>query len=157
MGAGDFTVEFWIYPYSDGNGGVDFGLYTRVAGGRSWVIFINNRFVSFNGSSDGATANLWSITSPSAFPSGAVWTHICAERAGGTVRIYVNGAMVVKATGVSGTLFNPTSTEKRLKWGCRAGTLSDNYFMDDTRITKGVARYNSDAGFALPTAAYPVG
>lgn len=36
-----------------------------------------------------------------------------------------------------------------------AGGVDMNGWLDEVRITKGVARYSLDSGFAVPTAAYP--
>ena len=62
--------------------------------------------------------------------------------------------MVVKsASGQAETIENATSS---LSIGTNtAFGASLNGWMDELRITKGFARYPSDAGFAVPTAACP--
>ena len=63
--------------------------------------------------------------------------------------------MVGSAT--DGSIINIASTEY-----CTIGTIGtlDTFnpltgWIDELRITKGVARYDSDSGFTVPTAAFP--
>lgn len=85
-------------------------------------------------------------------PSTGVWYHVAADRdASNVLRVYINGVMGNKAT-VSGTLGTSSTA------GIGAANNPAWYLnghLDEVRITKGVARYASDAGFTVPTAAFP--
>jgi hypothetical protein len=66
--------------------------------------------------------------------------------------------MVGSATPVNSAIFYDSSVDQM----CIAaiGALGNNAMdghLDELRVTKGVARYASDGGFAVPTAAYPRG
>jgi hypothetical protein len=92
-------------------------------------------------------------------PSLGVWYHICFERDGtGKVRIYIDGAMV--ASHASSLAFDFKNSTSGLAIGAIGTTASFpsfdfNGWLDEWRITKGVARYASDGGFTVPAAAYP--
>ena len=83
------------------------------------------------------------------------WYHVAVDRdATGVVRLYVNGAMLTKAT-LAQTMRNSNNP-------LQVGTILPhssawylNGWLDELRITKGVARYASDSGYTVPTAAFP--
>lgn len=81
------------------------------------------------------------------------WYHLCVEYdlPSTKLRIYRDGVMKGSLTATL-NLFNHTST---LNIG---GDPVDSTFagwLDEVRISKGVAQYNSDSGFTVPAAAYP--
>jgi hypothetical protein len=87
------------------------------------------------------------ITSTGAI-SGTTWTHIAVVREGtGTnqTKIYINGTN--DGTGTVSTSFNQTSV--MYVGANRIGGDVLNGYIDDLRITKGVARYT--ANFNVPT------
>jgi hypothetical protein len=67
--------------------------------------------------------------------------------------MYVNGT-TVSTSATTHTIYNPS-----LAIGIGANSSGSGSFLagyiDELRITKGVARYASDSGFAVPTAAFP--
>jgi hypothetical protein len=78
---------------------------------------------------------------------------VCAERAGATVRLYVNGAVV--ATGsLSGALYN---SPERVYVGCGiAGGVLQEFFpgtVGGYRYTVGTARYNG--AYTPPVLPFP--
>lgn len=82
------------------------------------------------------------------------WHHGAWDRdSGGTIRNYINGTMdgsVSKA----GTLDDFAAVV--LAIGCYSNTGASAFgWIDEVRITTGVARYASDGGFTVPSAAYP--
>lgn len=84
----------------------------------------------------------------------ATWYHFCAEydAATTTLRMYRDGVMKGKSV-ASRSLFNGTAP---LSIAADAsGNNSLNGWLDELRITKGVARYASDSGFPVPTTPYP--
>jgi hypothetical protein len=79
-----------------------------------------------------------------------VWYHIAGVRSGNTFTLWLDGASEGSAA-YAGALI----TAQPLVIGCLGDhfTLPLNGYIDDVRITKGVARYT--APFARPTAAFP--
>ena len=148
--SGDFTLECWVYANSFTTSPYIVST-TRGASpwyGRCALQITSSGTINFYTVGDSGSGAVVSSTS-SAISTGA-WNHIAVSRSGSTTRIFVNG--VVGFTGAIGT----TSTlSQRLELGAAAFNNS-NYFsgyIDDLRITKGVARYT--ANFTPPTAAFP--
>ena len=81
-----------------------------------------------------------------------IWQHVCADFDGTKYRLYLNGVMV----GSSTTLMTIYAPAKNLVIGGNSdASLIYHGWIDEVRLTKGVARYASDAGFAVPTSAFP--
>jgi len=144
--AGNFTVEFWLYLNSTG---ATKGLIGHGANNNTgWAININasNAIVFQNQ----ATVLITSSTTLSA----STWYHIAAVREGtGTnqLKIYIDGV-----NSGTGTLNANLISFFDLQIGTlKSFTLTGflNGYMDDIRITSGVARYTSN--FTPPTAPFP--
>jgi hypothetical protein len=103
------------------------------------------RWVDGGGSTRDATYS-WS-------PTNGIWYHICCEReaSGGKSRLYIDGVMRGSQTNSNAIR---TVADAQLRIG-RWDSFYVNGNIDEIRITKGIARYASDAGFAVPAAAYP--
>lgn len=81
-------------------------------------------------------------------------THTCAVDFNGTkTRVYLDGVMEASTTTVI-TMFNST---RALGIGNSASSNVAPYtgFIDELRITKGVARYGSDGGYTPAVARFP--
>ncbi|NVN99297.1 MAG: PKD domain-containing protein [Geobacteraceae bacterium] len=131
FGTGDFTIEAWInltaasgYQMIFGGGLGEFSVYTNAGCIEvgSWAI-------------TGIVASLQGTI------SAGVWTHVAVTRASGVVRIYING-WTSETT--------PVTYATSLSYGSNprvgASSYSGNFayfggYMDDVRVTKGVARY----------------
>jgi hypothetical protein len=144
LGTGNFTIEFWVY-LATGDIGSARGL---VAKGTSTTGFL----VSL----DSSQKVVFTFTTSTITSSGAittnVWNHIAVVREGtgsNLTKIYINGTN--DGTGTVSTDFNQTSV---MYVGCNR-TAGDPMkgFIDDLRITKGVARYT--ANYSAPGKAFP--
>lgn len=86
-------------------------------------------------------------------PNPGQWYNFTVDRdASNVFRIYVDGVMVVKTTGYNEIVGGSTSA---LWFG-----YGDSYFngyIDEIRLTRGVARYASDGGFTVATTPFSVG
>jgi hypothetical protein len=96
----------------------------------------------------------WTVTASGMTWSTGQWYHLAVDKdSSGKVRLYRDGVMVASGTPSDSTLANSGLT---LRVGCDGnGSRSWPGWIDEVRITKGVARYASDGGFTVPTAAFP--
>ena len=145
FGTGDFTVEFWTYM----NATADTTFISKfISGAYAWLVqYISGTGLRFywgnNGTLDSFVVGSWS-------PSTSTWYHVAVTRASGTLRLFIDGTQV-------GTTTNSSSytsvTSLSIGRNADAGGIQYlNGYMDDIRITKGVARYT--AAFTPPTAAF---
>lgn len=148
------TFEAWVYPASIGTGQGVMGYTTNthpfVGTMVSYVWFIQSdgtlRF-AVNGA-DGSTQNTITTTAIQA----GIWTHIAVVKNGTAVTQYINGI-----SSSSSTITNTGNTTGP-DWNFRVGSyytdaLPFNGYIDEVRVTKGIARYTSD--FTVPTAPFP--
>ena len=152
FGTGNFTIEFWMY-FNSKTGYqtiISYGYTPNTVNG--WVLqtgFGDGKilFVKTTGSS----ASIIASDTGSTVNTGQ-WYHIAIVRSGSTTTIYRDGTSVG-----SGSDTNNYSLVANLYIGGGSSIAFDSYFfngyIDDLRITKGVARYT--ANFTPPTAALP--
>jgi len=147
LGTGDFTIELWARFDSAVDG---FGRIVQcgnIGTGGDWQLI------------------RWSTTSPAEIvfdvenstyrlSSGSstvpvnTWAHIAVTRAGSTVRMFIDGTQVASG-GIPANL-----TKSVVAVGASdGGANSHSGYIDDLRITKGVARYTS--AFTPPSAPFP--
>ena len=151
--SGDFTIEGWVY-FNAVSGTTTlitpFGTGTDYGG---WVIALDSssRFTYYLSSS----VNSWNLASNVLFSSTAAvtgtWYHFALVRSGSTFTPYLNGTAGTTTT-TSSALYNHS---RPIKLGAEkdANSFPLNGYLDDVRITKGVARYT--ANFTAPTAPFP--
>jgi hypothetical protein len=134
--SGNFTVEFWMYTNDTAadvisqrpSGGYGpFGIYI----GSSQTI---EGYVSTTGSS-------WVFTGSRSFTNNQ-WTHVALVRDGSTVYLYVDGTRSTGGNVSTNSLM--TDTTNPLRIGGNVGNGDFNGYIDDLRITKGVARYTAN-------------
>lgn len=165
FGTGDVTVEAWIYI--DGNSIPDAGgnrtgsivnTWTSSGSIQGWTFMITGDssttgtgigWDSWDGA--GNATQFRGVTTISQ----QTWHHVAATVEGGTRRLFLDGTLISGTTNTIGagyTTFagNPLYIGKTLNSGY---PLPFNGYIDDLRITKGVARYTTD--FTPPTAPFP--
>jgi hypothetical protein len=101
---------------------------------------------------DGVSFAVQLDTPTSSITTGA-WYHVAIDSNGTKVRLYINGTPIVSQTPTSTTAGQPPLAV--ILGRDLLGGRSFNGWLDEVRITKGIARYNTDSGFAAPTAAFP--
>ena len=144
FGTGQFTIELWLR------------LNSLSASYRALVATRPNEGSFSDGFGLGCTApgeiymydSAFRATSPSGTVTTNTWYHIALVRdTGSALRIYSNGNLVATGTATN----NYTRTVMTI--GANASSSEPlNGYIDDLRITKGIARYT--ANFTPPTAAF---
>jgi hypothetical protein len=143
---GDFTVEGWVYLSStaaawpvftvgDSSGASGIELYRATSNGK-WRVYQSN------------TARIDSSTSTST----GSWVHLAVVRSSGSVKLYVDGVNEGSAWSTTQSFSGAVYVGAEFNGG--SVTVSANGYIDDLRITKGIARYTTN--FTPPAAAFPL-
>lgn len=153
MGTGDFTYEAWIYPTSV-SGSFRTILSRQQTGDTApafqFRITDTSKLQAVFRANGGSAATVTSSGNISA----NTWTHVALVRSGSTARLFIGGSQ--DGSGTITTNYNPTSSQALSIGGLLISSTPSAYFVgyiDDLRITKGVARYT--ANFTPPTAQFP--
>ncbi|SDA40336.1 LamG domain-containing protein [Mesorhizobium qingshengii] len=155
FGSGQFTVEAFVRLSSVDNTYCIASQWSSSTANDAWAFYADNAVINqirFRFMDSGGTlrdANSGLITNVA-----NQWFHFAADRdATGKVRVYIDGVMVGSATN-SQTFRN---SPNNLRIGSVEGfpVYDTPGWIDELRITKGVARYASDSGFTVPVTAYP--
>jgi hypothetical protein len=88
--------------------------------------------------------------------NGNQWYHFAAIRSGSKMSVYVNGVFAASSVSISGAIND--SPVDLLIGGMLYSSGADeclNGWIDELRITKGLARYPSETSFTPPAAAFP--
>ena len=152
FGAGDWTIEAWVYPTTSGvvRTIVAQRISTDATQQYTLRLLADNKLAF---SATVASAVVTSVTTSVVIPANA-WTHVVAVRVSGVAKLYVGGADVTVSTTNSATAYTDMSSP--IVIGRAYSDIDGSNFtgyIDDLRITKGVARYT--ANFAIPTEAFP--
>ena len=137
FGTSDFTIEYWHYPLQ--NSGNETHIDTRPSDAAAWLVLGKSSAGAvrcYDGSSvrTGGSMNL------------NAWNHIAWVRSSGVNTLYLNGSSVITFTNSS-----DAGSSCGLTIGSNVLTSAENTYgyIDDLRITKGVART-----ITVPTAAF---
>ncbi len=146
-----FTIECWVRHSGTTVG--DEMLIAQFSSGAGFYLRSNG---SGNGELEfaGKGGVTWSAaTSGLTWVSNQVYAIAIEKDSSGKLRIYRDGVMVASTTPADSSIIHFASG---LFIGNDAsGGRSWNGYIDEFRITKGVARYASDSGYTVPTAAFP--
>jgi YD repeat-containing protein len=152
FGAGDFTIETWVYQTNRNTG--SYGAYQHVVGQYEVTVNSNTSFALLV--ADGRPeAAFWSGNAVAADVSAAnplplnTWVHLAAVRSGNLVTLYVNG---VSAGSAALTASLDISTRNVTVGADSARQIGLSGYLSDLRVTKGVARYT--ANFTPPVRAF---
>lgn len=148
MGTGDFTIETWIRP-SSVSGAVRgiFGINTSTNNSNGYMMSITT-----GGKIGIQIANSsWGTLESTTTLSTNTWYHVAMVRTGGNVKVYINGTQEITTTSGGATNF----TAGNFVIGRDFENVDERFhgFMDDFRVTKGIARYTTN--FTAPTTALP--
>jgi len=146
---GNFTIEFWAYFNTVASGQQLAGQYIT-AGNQNWAFYTTTSGqLDYYLSSSGSGWNLANGVSVGSISTG-LWYHVALVRNGSTFTPYLNG--VAGTTTTNAAALYPSTTPLTIGSDYAVATSFDGY-IDDFRITNGVARYTSN--FAPPSEALP--
>lgn len=139
FGTGDFTVEAWVYS-SDVSSTTQRGwIQTSNQSGGLSTSYTTGIIVHYNNGALRVNVAGTDISTPASLINTNQWYNIAICRQSGLVKIFVNGNLV--ASGIA----NGNCSGQYL---CVGGYYDTNYllsgYIDELRITKGIARYASN-------------
>ena len=150
FGTGDFTIEAWLYPTADGTDADFIGhRYTSLTTSFWFLRRTPEKHIRFYNKYSNAVA--WDITTSGDTVDKDEWTHVAAVRSGTSITVFIGGVARGSATSSVAMAFP--------NYPLLVGVGANDYtgglvgYLDDIRITKGVARYTAD--FTPPAAAFP--
>jgi hypothetical protein len=150
FGTGDFTVELWVMPTSLSSDAriVSKSPYRSYSG---WMLRLDagGSFEWRNSDGSSTESDSWFEQISSVSLSSDTWYHLAVARSSGQQSMFVDGVLTALADNTDNIV---SSTDFTIG----AANTDDAYFkgyLDDLRITKGIARYTAD--FNPPTRAFP--
>ena len=144
FGTGDFTIESWFNLKSISDYATIAGLWNGITG-YGWLLQVGPSETRLVTTSFAFNVSSWS-------PSLNTWYFLAVTRSSGSVKIFINGVQIGStSTNTSNIQSSSPLNIGVVNDGSVFATL--NAYLDDLRITKGIARYT--ANFTPPTAAFP--
>jgi hypothetical protein len=153
FGAENFTVEAWVYITANGIQSANMLLtqYAAMQPGNSAFQFGTSNTTGYPFATLVSGSTETSLTFNSAGVVYNSWSHLAYVRNGNSISCYINGVQNGASQTYSSSLNNSIYS---VVIGNRASAdLNFNGYVDDLRITKGVARYT--AAFTPPQRALP--
>ena len=157
----DLTIEFW-FRINSGAGSETvglFGTYYTTPSGKGMLMQTSATYTSvfFQWMYGSGTGDDWAYLNRTQGTRTALsnntWYHVAVTRSGNTWRLFLNGTQEDSVT-QSGQVTDAGSTTRLGNYGPSATASHGlNGYIEDFRITKGLARYTSN--FTAPTSAHP--
>jgi hypothetical protein len=147
FGAGNFTIEMWLYVNS-------VSTFGHIYDSRPTSTDGSYPCLRINGSNELEYVVGGSVQITSTTISTSTWYHVAIARSATSTKLFVNGTQSGSTYTDSTNYINATQRPLIGGWGYNTGGgYSLDGYIDDLRITKGVARYTTT--FTAPTAAFP--
>ena len=143
FGSEDFTVDGWFY-FNVNDAGYQFMVDRRGTNdGTGWIFYLesNNQLSFLSASASDTGWDNVALYSTGVVPATGVWMHLAVVRNGDVFTMYQNGIAIK-----SGTFTGAIGAQTRdLSIGSgHASPGSFNGYMDELRISKGIARWTAD-------------
>jgi len=152
LGSGDFTVEAFIYVTSlSSNYRIASSRVLNVVGTLYWIFTVLSTGQLVFTSRDAAGTEYFAKSATSAITTNT-WYHVAAVRQSNVLTVYIDGAAGPTTANDGGN----NLSESYVGVGIFNFPSFETYFsgyIDDLRVTKGVARYTSN--FTPPIAPFP--
>lgn len=136
FGTGDFTVESWVNVSTFTNYGHFATTYDNGANTGDWFFRLNASTQQWQFQLGSGSAETVVISSTNL--SVGIWHHLAVTRESGTVKLYQNGTLVGTAVD------NRSLVQHPITIGRAINGYDFNGYIDDLRITKGLARYTTN-------------
>lgn len=148
---GDFTIEASIYWVDAPDGGLQSpGIFAKRGAASEieyWFLYFAGNLYFF-WTTDGTSFNSVNV----AFvPNTGQWYRIALSRSGTSGYFFVDGTQVGTTQTISGTIFS--GSQNACIFTDNQNAMTFNGYIDELRVTKGVARYTSN--YTPATAAFP--
>lgn len=140
LGTADYTIDMWVQFLS---APVSINTISAHQPG-VWADIL----IGYGGGALGALENSVLTCSSLWSPATSTWYHIALVRASGTTSVYVDGTIIASGSSVA----DIASTRPMAIGGTYTAAETMRGYIDEVRVSKGVARWSSD--FTPPTAAY---
>ena len=147
-GTGNFTIEFWFYMSALAGSGNYYVLYDGRPSSTSGA-YVN---LAINNATPESYVNGATVISGSAL-SANTWYHFAYARSGSSTKMFINGSQVGSTYTDTTNYINGANRPVIGTNGFNVPQYSFNGYIDDLRITKGLARYTTT--FTPPTQAFP--
>ena len=146
LSTGNWTVETWVYKRTTGKQIIVGQTQNNSSPYAGWVIHVNaSELFTFEGSG-GVNITSTTVTVPL-----NTWTHLAAVKLGSNITLYQNGVSVKSVTAPT---VSDYSTQLVIgQYSNYSAGAAWNGYIDELRITKGVARYTGN--FTPQTSAFP--
>lgn len=141
MGSSDFTIESWMYPTTMGTS--YFRAIAITSPSNSQYSASNYTFGFYANGSLFFYTNLMASQSTAGSIVANQWTHVAVSRQGLVLRLFINGQLVATNNSINNS-FTATSVAIGGYPGMTSTLDAYDGYIDDLRITKGVARYTSN-------------
>jgi hypothetical protein len=142
-GLSDFTIEFWVYRNSSAAPQVFLDHRIGIATGVAPTLYILSNTINYYTNANNRIVGGTVATTQ--------WVHVALSRSNSSTKLFLDGVQ-------TGSTY--TDTNSYIDSPVRVGEANDgssvaslNGYIDDFRITKGIARYT--ANFSVPTAKFP--
>jgi hypothetical protein len=146
---GDYTIESWVYQSSGSGVQILICWNTNATNYATAYLYTNGGALTFHASNDGSSWGINAVSMGVTLTTNR-WYHVALTRNGSSIKCWIDGVQLWSGTLSGGVTSGITKN-------C-IGIYPDNSsygwngYMDDFRITKGVARYTQN--FIPPTAAF---
>jgi hypothetical protein len=151
LGTGDFTIECWVNQSSNSSYKMIYSATGNQGdwntGSRGFMIYLLNGVLGISTADTGSTNGSGAL-------SLNTWYHIAVVKNGASFKGYIDGVLNLTRTN-SSPVGSDTAGALIGAQDLPSGSPRNEFvgFIDDFRITKGVARYT--AAFTAPTKAFP--
>lgn len=148
FGTGNFTIEAFVFPTTLNKWQSIVGQWSNKFDNGFGLYITNTNTVALLCKSGSTDYSLYTEVAVSL----NAWAHVCAFRIGDTAYLAIDGVIRATKTGVQNLSYGNAALG--VKVGSALSVVTDYFtgYIDDLRITKGVARYT--ANFTPPAAAF---
>lgn len=141
LSTGDWTIEAWVFLTA--NRSFNYLVSKGGATTREWALMAGPTNITMYWSTNGAGSGDQTISRAATLPLNT-WMHIAASKSGSTIRLFKDGVQ----QGANGSFTSMYSGTSPLYVGRFADYTNISHdlqgYMNDVRITKGVARYTAN-------------